>query len=148
MFSAILLHFTLFSALKSIAEPQLSFLSKMLKLQQTVQKSEVKAMMWSLSNVGSPLKSFKYSSSAAAFSRRHVFEDIPPIEYVCVIKTQAELRTCKAKVKLKGQMASQQDNLLLERQTAIDRTLQENNTLKQEVTVVKEDNDSLNKKVG
>ncbi|MCO5594740.1 hypothetical protein L7F22_048773 [Adiantum nelumboides] len=62
-------------------------------------------------------------------------------------KLQAELRTCKAKVKLKGQMASQQDNLLLERQTAIDRTLQENNTLKQEVTAVKDDNDALKKKV-
>ncbi|KAI5082935.1 hypothetical protein GOP47_0002678 [Adiantum capillus-veneris] len=62
-------------------------------------------------------------------------------------KLQAELRTCKAKVKLKGQMASQQDNLLLERQTAIDRTLQENNTLRQEVTVVKDDNDALKKKV-
>lgn len=64
-----------------------------------------------------------------------------------VIPMQAELRTCKAKVKLKGQMASQQDNLLLERQTAMDRTLQENTTLKQEITSVKDDNDSLKKKV-
>jgi hypothetical protein len=60
---------------------------------------------------------------------------------------QAELRTCKTKVKLRGQMASQQDNLLIERQTSIDRTMQENNNLKQEITVLRDDNDSMRKKV-
>ena len=53
----------------------------------------------------------------------------------------------KAKVKLKGKMSSQQDNLLLERQTAIDRMTQENNNLKQEMAVMKDENDSLRKKV-
>ena len=63
------------------------------------------------------------------------------------VTMQAELRTCKAKVKLKGQMASQQDNLLVERQTSIDRTMQENNNLKQEIAVMKDDNESMRKKV-
>ena len=44
-------------------------------------------------------------------------------------------------------MASRQDNLLIERQTAIDRMTQENNDLKQEMVVMKDDNDSLRKKV-
>jgi predicted RNase H-like nuclease (RuvC/YqgF family) len=50
-------------------------------------------------------------------------------------------------MKLKGQMASQQDNLLLERQTAVDRTTQENNTLKQEISVIKNENEVLREKV-
>ncbi|KAH7365519.1 hypothetical protein KP509_18G032500 [Ceratopteris richardii] len=62
-------------------------------------------------------------------------------------KLQAELRTCKAKVKLKGQMASQQDNLLLERQTAMERAMQENNSLKQEIATIKDDNEGLKKKI-
>lgn len=58
-----------------------------------------------------------------------------------------ELRASKQKVKLKGQVASQQDNLLSERQAAIEKAQGENHTLRSELTNLKADQESNKKKV-
>lgn len=58
-----------------------------------------------------------------------------------------ELRASKQKVKLKGQVASQQDNLLSERQAAIEKAQGENHTLRNELANLKADQESSKKKV-
>lgn len=50
---------------------------------------------------------------------------------------QAELRASKQKVKLKGQVTCQQDNLLNERQSTIEKAQAENATLRNELTALK-----------
>jgi chaperonin cofactor prefoldin len=54
----------------------------------------------------------------------------------------------KSKVKLKGQVTSQQDSLLQEKQRIIDKGFNEIHSLKHEVDHLKTDNESLKKKVG
>lgn len=67
------------------------------------------------------------------------------MEYFLFIQT--ELRASKQKVKLKGQVASQQENLLNERQAAIEKADAENATLRIELTTIKADVEEKKKKV-
>lgn len=60
---------------------------------------------------------------------------------------QLELRSMKSKVKLKGQVTSQQDTLLQEKQNTIDKGLSEIHLLRHEVDHLKTDNEGLKKKV-
>lgn len=60
---------------------------------------------------------------------------------------QVELRASKQKVKLKGQVTSQQDNLLNERQAAIEKAEAENATLRNELKTIKVDMEDKKKKV-
>lgn len=60
---------------------------------------------------------------------------------------QVELRASKQKVKLKGQVTSQQDNLLNERQSAIDKAQADNANLRNELTALKADMEDKKKKV-
>jgi hypothetical protein len=60
---------------------------------------------------------------------------------------QVELRASKQKVKLKGQVTSQQDNLLNERQSAIEKAQAENATLRNELATIKSDMEDKKKKV-
>lgn len=57
------------------------------------------------------------------------------------------MRASKQKVKLKGQVTSQQDNLLSERQAALEKAQAENTTLRNELTVLKADMEGKQKKV-
>ncbi|KAG0554177.1 hypothetical protein KC19_12G069700 [Ceratodon purpureus] len=66
--------------------------------------------------------------------------------YQLIEKLQAELRASKQKVKLKGQVTSQQDNLLNERQSAIDKAQAENATLRNELATVKSEMEDKKKK--
>ncbi|XP_073386853.1 uncharacterized protein [Physcomitrium patens] len=61
-------------------------------------------------------------------------------------KLQVELRASKQKVKLKGQVTSQQDNLLNERQSAIDKAQADNANLRNELTALKADMEDKKKK--
>ncbi|CAM6118155.1 unnamed protein product [Calypogeia fissa] len=66
--------------------------------------------------------------------------------YQIIEKLQLELRSMKSKVKLKGQVTSQQDTLLQEKQIAIDKGLNDIHLLRHEVDHFKTDNESLKKK--
>ncbi|KAG6552985.1 hypothetical protein Mapa_005322 [Marchantia paleacea] len=66
--------------------------------------------------------------------------------YQIIDKLQMELRSMKSKVKLKGQVTSQQDTLIQEKQAAIEKGLSDNSTLQQEVNRLKLENESLKKK--
>lgn len=57
------------------------------------------------------------------------------------------MRASKQKVKLKGQVTSQQDNLLSERQAALEKAQAENTTLRNELTILKADMEGKQKKV-
>ncbi len=58
-----------------------------------------------------------------------------------------ELRASKQKVKTKGQVVSQQDNLLSERQAAIEKGEAENLNLRQELANLKVEQEENKKKV-
>lgn len=58
-----------------------------------------------------------------------------------------ELRSMKSKVKLKGQVTSQQDTMIQEKQAAIEKGLSEISNLQEEVNRLKLENESLKKKV-
>jgi len=60
---------------------------------------------------------------------------------------QVELRASKQKVKLKGQVTNQQDNLLNERLAAIEKAQAENATLRNELAILKADMEGKKKKV-
>ena len=60
---------------------------------------------------------------------------------------QVELRASKQKVKLKGQVTCQQDNLLNERQSAIEKAQAENATLRNELTTLKAEMEEKKTKV-
>jgi hypothetical protein len=60
---------------------------------------------------------------------------------------QVELRASKQKVKLKGQVTCQQDNLLNERQSTIEKAQAENATLRNELTTLKADMEEKKTKV-
>ncbi|KAJ7555210.1 hypothetical protein O6H91_05G026800 [Diphasiastrum complanatum] len=62
-------------------------------------------------------------------------------------KLQAELRSYKSKFKAKTQVAAQQDSLLLERQSTIDKGILDSNVMRQEIAVLKTQNESLKNKV-
>ncbi|KAL2635150.1 hypothetical protein R1flu_006629 [Riccia fluitans] len=66
--------------------------------------------------------------------------------YQIIEKLQLELRSMKSKVKLKGQVTSQQDTLIQEKQAAIEKGLNEINSLQQDVTRLKQENETLKKK--
>jgi len=57
------------------------------------------------------------------------------------------LRASKQKVKLKGQVTTQQDNLLNERQATIEKAETENAALRHELTTIKADVEDKKKKV-
>ena len=57
------------------------------------------------------------------------------------------MRGSKQKVKLKGQVTSQQDNLLNERQAAIEKAQAENTALRNELATIKSDVNDKKKKV-
>ncbi len=60
---------------------------------------------------------------------------------------KVELRASKQKVKTKGQVVSQQDNLLSERQAAIEKGEAENLNLRQELANLKVEQEENKKKV-
>ncbi|CAK9872377.1 unnamed protein product [Sphagnum jensenii] len=66
--------------------------------------------------------------------------------YQIIEKLQVELRASKQKVKTKGQVVSQQDNLLSERQAAIEKGEAENLNLRQELANLKVEQEENKKK--
>ncbi|KAG0623771.1 hypothetical protein M758_3G200700 [Ceratodon purpureus] len=66
--------------------------------------------------------------------------------YQIIEKLQVELRASKQKVKLKGQVTCQQDNLLNERQSTIEKVQADNATLRNELTTLKADMEEKKKK--
>lgn len=60
---------------------------------------------------------------------------------------KVELRSSKQKVKLKGQVTSQQDNLLSERQAAIEKAQSDNISLRNELARLKTEQEENKKKV-
>ncbi|KAL3692593.1 hypothetical protein R1sor_006244 [Riccia sorocarpa] len=66
--------------------------------------------------------------------------------YQIIEKLQMDLRSTKSKAKLKGQVTSQQENLIQEKQAAIEKGVSEINTLQQDVTRLRQENETLKKK--